>query len=256
MPNTKSPLKAPPLRNPGQSLEKEIIDVVFNEILEKSSIVLIMGFLLFIESLHYFTGSTPNPITPAFIFVLACIYSIPKIIKAKRKLKSLKQGRDGEKAVGQYLDSLRSDGFEILHDVVGGEFNLDHIIISEQGIYTVETKTYSKPDKGKSNITYKDGHIFKNGADIGDNIVIQAKAQSGWLKELLKDMLGKDYEVKPIITFPGWYVETDKSELNTLWALNPKGIGQFIKNQPASLTKEQKKTITYHLSRFVRNTPL
>lgn len=255
MKNTKSPIKAPPLRNPGQSLEKEIIDVVFKEILEKASIVLIMGFLLLIESMHYYTGSTPNPITPAIIFIIACIYSIPKIIKAKHKIKSLKQGRDGEKAVGQYLDSLRSDGFEVLHDIVGGQFNLDHVIISEHGIYTVETKTYSKPDKGQSKITYKDNHIFKNGTDIGGDIVIQIKAQAHWLKDLIKDMLGRDYDVKPIVAFPGWFVEVDNRSLNSLWIVNPKAIGQFIKSQPQTLTKEEKKTITYHLSRFVRNTP-
>ena len=254
MTNTKSPLKAPPLRNPGQSLEKEIIDVVFNEVLEKASIILIMGFLLLIESMHYYTGSTPNPITPAIIFIIACLYSIPKIIKAKRKIKSLKQGRDGEKAVGQYLDSLRSDGFEVLHDIVGGQFNLDHIIISEHGIYTVETKTYSKPDKGQAKITHRDNHIFKNNTDIGDDITIQVKAQAHWLKDLIKDMLGRDYDVKPIATFPGWFVDVDNRSLKSLWILNPKGIGQFIKSQPQILTIEEKKAITYNLSRFVRNT--
>ena len=255
MPKTKSPIKAPPLRNPGQSLEKEIIDVVFKEILEKGSIVLIMGFLLLIESMHYYTGSTPNPITPAIIFAIACIYSVPKIIKAKRKLKSLKLGRDGEKEVGQHLDTLRSEGFEVLHDVVGGEFNLDHIIISEHGIYTVETKTYSKPDKGQTIITYKDGNLFKNDFNMGDSIIIQAKAQSSWLKETLKDLTGDVYDVKPIIVFPGWYVKSPFLTTSPLWILHPNGIKAFIKDSPITISPKQKIVASNALCRFVRNTP-
>ena len=256
MQKTKSPLKAPPLRNPGQSLDSEIRDVILDEVLGKGLYILFAFNFMVMEWYRSYADAPPSPIAFTILFIIVCIYATPKMIKGVFKLKRLKLGRDGEKAVGQYLDLLRSEGFEILHDVVGGNFNIDHIIISEHGIYTIETKTYSKPNKGEAKITFKNGHLFKNNIDIGDDIIIQIKAQAHWLKDQIKDMLGRGYDIKPIATFPGWFVEVDNRSLNSLWIVNPKVIGQFIKSQPETLTKEEKKAITYNLSRFVRNTPL
>ena len=45
---TKSPLKANPLRNPGQSLDERIQDVIYDEIFEKA-IYLIVIFVLALQ---------------------------------------------------------------------------------------------------------------------------------------------------------------------------------------------------------------
>ena len=250
---TKSPLKANPLRNPGQSLDERIQDVIYDEIFEKAIYLIVIFVLALLEWYRYYMEVKPNPYIMTIAFIILCFYAFPKIIKGRRKLNSLKLGRDGEKAVGQYLDSLRLNGFEVLHDIVGGQFNIDHIIVSEHGVYTIETKTYSKPGKGEAKIAYRDGKIFKNNVNIGDGIVIQAKAQAKWLKELIKDTLGRDYVVQPIVVFPGWYVDVDNKLLENLWLLNPKGIGSFINNKPKVLSTDDKKAVAYNLSRFVRN---
>ncbi|MGD1866748.1 MAG: nuclease-related domain-containing protein [Phormidesmis sp.] len=33
----------------------------------------------------------------------------------------------------------------MFHDVVGKNFNIDHVVIGDTGIFTIETKTYRKP---------------------------------------------------------------------------------------------------------------
>src|SRR3990172_5682950 len=52
--------------------------------------------------------------------------------------------RDGEKIVGRSLEELRAGGAIDLHDIVAKDFNVDHLVISYQGIFVIETKTFSK----------------------------------------------------------------------------------------------------------------
>ena len=52
--------------------------------------------------------------------------------------------RDGERDVAEYLNDLRKLDCYVLHDLPGKDFNIDHIIVSKQGVFAVETKTFSK----------------------------------------------------------------------------------------------------------------
>src|SRR5690606_15806737 len=106
---------------------------------------------VYVAALEWFSAYFSLPRRPMIYTVTALIavsVAAYKIYVGRKKLISLRQGRDGEKAVGQYLERLRVDGAHVFHDVPGQKFNLDHVVIAKSGIYVVETKTYSKPDKG------------------------------------------------------------------------------------------------------------
>jgi hypothetical protein len=60
--------------------------------------------------------------------------------------------------------------------------SLDHILIGEGGIFTLETKTRSKPAQGKPEIHYDGEKISVNGFTPDRDRVVQAKAQAQWLK--------------------------------------------------------------------------
>jgi hypothetical protein len=68
-----------------------------------------------------------------------------RFFEVRVKIRQLRLGRDGERAVGQFLERLRDGGGQVFHDVPGDGFNLDHVVISPHGRYVVETKTLSKP---------------------------------------------------------------------------------------------------------------
>jgi len=51
------------------------------------------------------------------------------------------QGAEGEEVVGQILESLVADGWQVIHDVSFGRGNIDHIVVGPGGLYTVETKS-------------------------------------------------------------------------------------------------------------------
>ena len=75
------------------------------------------------------------------VFLGVGMYTIPRIRRQVKTLNRLRQARDGEHAVAEYLDLLREDGCRVLHDIVGDNFNVDHAVIAPQGIYTIETNT-------------------------------------------------------------------------------------------------------------------
>ena len=152
----KSPIKGKPLRYVGQSLD-ERIDKLINEDIVNYLIASVLAVCLTAyEWWRYYKNPTPNPKTITFVTSLIVIVCAYKVFKIMKDVKALKLGRDGERAVGQYLDKLREKGHRIFHDLLGDNFNLDHVIISEKGIFVIETKTYSKPVKGEAKIYFDD----------------------------------------------------------------------------------------------------
>jgi hypothetical protein len=83
--------------------------------------------------------------------------------------------------------------------------------------------------------------------------IVQAKAQAGWLRQVLSESTGRTFDVWPVILFPGWYVEADESSRRHAWVLEPKALPAFLQHRPARLASEDVALAAYHLSRFIRS---
>jgi len=248
----KSPIKDKPLRNPGQSLDRRIFDVILDQQIKYVIYGMAVWLALVFNWVFYFT-ERPFPLfwftLIALIYFVFCYY---KITNAKTKLVPLRQGRDGEKAVGQYLELLREQGVKVFHDIPGDNFNLDHVLVAPSGVYVVETKTFSKPDKGEARIVYTGDTLIKNGFR-DDKPLIQVKAAANRLKQVIKESTGKDFDVKKVVLFPGKFIEpTAESRRSDVWVLEPKALGAFISNSRVQLSGEDLGLVGFHLSRFVR----
>lgn len=249
----RSPLTSAPLRNPGQSLDEEIERVLEGEV---SSYLLIGTFILVMaiyEWFRWYTSSPPQPIVFTIAALIITPYAIWRLLKARKKLQALKQGRDGEKAVGQYLDRLREKGYHVLHDIVGNNFNVDHVLVGPAGVFTIETKTISKPVRGEAVIQYDCETINISGYTPPRNPIIQSKAQSAWVREIIEEGTGKRFNVQPVVVYPGWYVKRSPEgvQCNVL-VLNPKILPAILENSETRLSVEDTKMIHYHLSRYIR----
>jgi len=250
----KSPLIGNPLRTPGQSLDEEIQEILDGEVFSYLFLPLVMAMLVFYNWLLWFQIiQLPNPTILTFALCIISIFSVYKILKLKKRIKKLRLGRDGEKAVGQTLDALRAKKYRVFHDVIGGKFNLDHVIVSEHGVFSIETKTYSKPEKGECKIIYSDEGISINGYKPEKKILIQVSAQKKWLEKQIVKLTGIKLKVKPVVVFPGWYIE-NRNKRNDIWVLEPKALPTFINKIPKNLTKENVRLISNHLSIYIRTT--
>ena len=161
--------------------------------------------------------------------------------------------RNGERAVGEFLERLRGDGYQVFHDVLGEGFNLDHVLIGPAGVFTIETKTWSKPAKGPAHLAFDGDSIRKGQSEPDRNPVIQVRAQVGWLKNLLHESTGKEFPVHPVILFPGWFVNNTGRPKPQLWVLEPKALPKYLANEPTRISESDIKLASYHLSRFIRS---
>ncbi|MFU8877369.1 MAG: nuclease-related domain-containing protein [Wenzhouxiangellaceae bacterium] len=249
---TRSPLKDPPVRNPGQSIEEHRQKLLEDRVITPVIAAAIFGSVAMQEWLRYFTPRPPMPWLFTAIFAATVGFFLYRFFVTRRTLRRLKQARDGERAVGQYLERLRADGYEVFHDVIGDGFNVDHVLIGPGGVFTIETKSYSKPASGPAEINFDGEQVAIGGWQPDRNPIIQARAQAGWLRALLRETTGRDFAILPVIVYPGWFVKQNGRSNPPLWVLNPKALPQFLKHREQALEESDIKLAAYHLSRFIR----
>ena len=124
------------------------------------------------------------------------------------------------------LNRLIAHRYELYHDVPFDGYNVDHVLVGPQGVFSVETKTYRKPIRDKTGALYTvdfDGrHLhWPWGRRTGE--VSQAARSAKSLSDWLGKAVGEPVAVQAILTIPGWWVER-KGWSDAVWVLNPKEI--------------------------------
>lgn len=251
--NARSPLTAPPLRNPGQSLDEEIHRFFNEDVISYLSVIVCSLVITLMEWWRWWFPSPPRPILFTVLTVAVTAYITRRLFVLRRKVRQLRLARDGERAVGQFLETLRTRGYRVLHDLIGDGFNVDHTLIGPAGIFTVETKTYHKPAKGKPEIVYDGERVTVAGHVPDRDPIVQGKAQARWLQNVLQESTGRRFAVRAVVLYPGWFIKmTAKPHDDTVWVLNPKALPAFLEHQPTQFPETDAQLATYHLSRFIR----
>lgn len=118
------------------------------------------------------------------------------------------RGNKGEKRVFDTLLQLPDD-YKVLNDVVvkvgGKEAQLDHLLVSPYGLWSVETKSHLGRIYGKES---DKNWTQKKKSDRGKiyttkfyNPVAQNRVHCKRLQDLLKEKLGQDIPVKSVVVF-------------------------------------------------------
>lgn len=250
---SRSPLREKPLRHSGQTLDEQIEHMFTDKAVPWICVAAFSGVWAVYEWYRWFTGLPPQPVAMSVLAVVVIAITVRHLRKLKIQIASLRQGRDGERIVGQQLDEMRELGWKILHDIPCDGFNVDHVVVCPHGIFTVETKTISKPSRGDAKIRFDGTHLLVNGRSLDRDPVSQAQAQSKWLRRLLNESTGRSYAVLPVVVFPGWFVEPmPRGVSRAVWVLNPKAVRSFIEKEPAVLQPEDMNLAAFHLSQYIR----
>jgi hypothetical protein len=249
---TKSPLQSNPLRLPGQSLDDRIREVIERQISDRILFAGMMGMLTIFEWLRWAFEITVNPVILTIAFVAIALAIVPGITRTRKQIRAMRLGRDGERAVGQALEQLRRYGYRVFHDILGPTWNIDHVVIGPGGIFTVETKTLSKPLRGHAVIRYERQSLTKGGFDISKHLN-QARAQAAYVETWLKDATGQTYAVQPTLVFPGWSVDSCDAD-PAVWVMDPKELIRRVQARDLQLSPEQIKSAASALSTEIRST--
>lgn len=249
---TRSPLKDKPLRNPGQSVRRALMDLVFDKLMAPLLLATVVVAVMVMEWIRYFVPLKGMPWLPTALGLAALGYFAFQYRRFQPQIRALKLAEKGEKYVGQLLDELRGKGYQVFHDIVTDDFNVDHVLIGPAGVFTIETKTRSKPLRGKAEIDF-DGETLKVGGYTPDrDPIVQALAQAAWLKRLLTESTGKAVPVRPVVLFPGWYVNDSRQNKRDLWILAPMALPKWLANEKPVLAPDEVAMTSQHLSRYVR----
>ena len=248
----RSPLKDKPLRNPGQSLDEKRLDVALDKVLLPILAALFLVVIAAMEWVRVVYALPPTPYLYTGMAILGVAYAAFRTYRAWPEIKALKQGSEGERAVGQFLERLRADGYSIFHDLVGKGFNIDHVLIGPAGVFTIETKTYSKAPGPDVKVRFDGESLTVDGVKLDRDPVGQGKAQAGWLRLILEESTGRRFLTRSVILFPGWYVEQMPGTSKDVWVLEPKALPAFLEHEPQFLSPEDVKLASFHLSRYIR----
>jgi hypothetical protein len=255
-----SPLTSKLLRGPGYSLVKEIDDINFDL---HASIFSIWLFPLIIYSAHlsasYF-GHQPETffriIFDAVVAVFAETYFIRQLIRQIDERSKLREGYEAESTVGSELNQLMLDGMHVFHDLQAEGFNIDHLIISSKGVFSVETKSrakYASSGKGQNAKMTFDGEslIFPSHRETAP--IEQARRNAKWVQEWVSKAVGEQIKVRPAVILPGWFVTlTSRSDV---MVFNGKNCNQIFSKIPAhqALTSEQIQRVVHQIDQRCRD---
>jgi hypothetical protein len=90
---------------------------------------------------------------------------------------------------------------------------------------------------------------------LDSEAIHQSSTNAGWLKTLLNARIGKEYDVFPILTLPGWWIDkTVTAEVfnaHKVLLLNPSMIGVELGKKDALLSDSEIKQIVASLSSYL-----
>ena len=246
----KSPIKTVPLRDAGQSLSEEL-DKLLNEKLLMWIMFSVFGIIFAaVQWLQWWSKSPPQPAGATVVAVVLCAVAAWRVRLLWPQIRNARLGLQGEKVVGQCLEALRAKGYHVFHDIPGDGFNVDHMLVGPGGVFVIETKTRTKPMGRKSEVVYNGKTVKVDGWSPERDPITQVSAASGFVRNLIKDITGKEVKIRPVILFPGWFVHKPKG--SDVWVLNEKAFRKFITGARVVLDDAAVQQIASAISMYVR----
>jgi Nuclease-related domain len=252
-PKFRSLLRLRPLRQAGQSLEGLLQDLLAEKLLPWLFVPAFLVGLAVLEWCRFILDSKPSPWTFTILAAFGSAMAFFKLRESVLEAKRIRLGQAGEIAVAEILQELVAQGWQVFHDVPGESFNIDHVAIGPAGIFTIETKTRSKPEGRRPRIVVDRAGISVAGEPPSHEALDQASAQARWLTNLLKHSTSKPFRVHPVVLFPGWFITQQRPrKANDPWVLEPKAFVKWVKRERSTLTAEQIALASVHLSLYLR----
>jgi len=210
----RSPIGSDLLRPAGHTVREQLDEALSDLIWDVLLLTLVpMVFLaIFLAQGHAIGLDRVIALAPIYVITAMLFIAgmIRKMVRSGEQIDRLRAGFDAELAVGQELDQLMRKGAVVYHDFPAEGFNIDHIVISLQGVFAIETKGYTKPGhvsgKEGAKVTF-DGKVLKFPTWSTGEPVAQAERQAQWLSTWASHATGEPVLAWPVVALPGWFVE-------------------------------------------------
>jgi hypothetical protein len=234
---------------PSQSLDEALQKIVERDAWEAVVPAALLTMIAVWEWARWLSPM-PGPELLTAIALAAIGWASIKVRRARTTVERLKQGLDSEREVADALGQLRDRGYRVFHDLPGPGFTVERLLVGPQGLFLVETRTRAKPARGLGRIRY-DGEALTVAGHRGDRDPIQqAMARARWVADLVSDSSGRNCFVRPVMLFPGWFVER-LAKTTSVWVLNPKMLPVVVDREPTRLGAEDVQLIASHVAQYL-----
>jgi hypothetical protein len=247
-----SPITKKLLNLPGQSVDARLHDFAADHFLLPLMIVCMLSIACLTEWIGYLTNGPRNPWGFSAMLVATIAICAFSLRKDWAEFQRLKLGRDGERAVAEYMDSRLDPSARVFHDVPIVHGNADHVIICSRGIYVVETKTRSKPARRGAVVSVTSDCLKVVGLKPDRDPISQARAAAADLHQVLKTFTKNSLWVAPVVVFPGWTVVDHRESQSYPWIISADDLAERIALQPESLSSLTVTRLSRHLARHIR----
>ena len=257
-----SPLSSALLRPAGYSLQKSIDDLQ-SDLMEAFIAIPIMGclvplILLLNEKLFDNVVGWGTWLLSGIAVVFILGYYIVNVIKIVKKLASYRLGLACEMAVGQELEQVirpANHPYRIFHDIQFEGFNVDHLVVSPNGVFVIETKGRSKPvvdGKKQARVRLENDTLYFpmcSEKQPLEQVRMNVRAVKKWLSE----STGLDVPVAGVLVLPGWYIERKQKAVDP-YVLSAKELPyQLPRFIVGALELGQVQAVAYQIDQRVRN---
>lgn len=252
----RSPLCQSLLRSPGESLRKQLNEFTWDLTMYLMFLPLVP--LTFFMIMLQRALETDGVLRPSLIVVISGLlvfgFVFYKAFATARRMWKLRLGYEAELAMGQELDQLMRQGAVVFHDVPADGFNIDHVLLAQNGVFAIETKGRSKPNRDRGQ---EDARVVYDGKRLNfpewfeTKPLDQASRQAAWLSKWLTSAVGEQVTARAVLALPGWFVER-KSRSDVL-LISGKEAPSILKARHAVLSDTLMKRIEHQLEQRCRD---
>ena len=222
------------LRSPGESTLNRI-DRATSEFLTFGIAVAVVPLILLLTYLAYvnFARAPQGWLELAYLVCLSMgflLYGVNKLRRLRLKTKRLRKMYTGLQSVALEINQLLLSGHHVYHDFPSGRFYIDHIIVGPTGVFTVQSRIPSGFLRASA---HQDRRVSVVGSELitdqttDTHTIPNTVFHASWLANWLLTDTGEAVRVQPLLTLPGWDVETIDDQ--ALIGVDPARIGSVVR---------------------------
>lgn len=148
-----------------------------------------------------------------------------------QRIASWEEGAWGEEKTAKELVALERSGWLVLHDLVNGSANFDHVILGPTGVYCLNSKWSSYDLKRDADGRLVGRHRHDDEVTMNlDTVTRRAKAEAAALSEQIARRCGRKLWVRPVIVWWG-DVEGGGRELDGVGIVQGKNLVDRLRDQ-------------------------
>ncbi len=183
--------------------------------------------------------------------VIAAAWYTVRLVGTQERIRHLKQCRDGERDVAEFLNEQRRNGAQILRLIPEERGNVGHVVVGSRGIFVIQTRSSRQPNKDLE-MSF-DGAQIQVAKRLPDAApIIQCEAEVELIKALLRDAASKPLKVRAIVVFLNAHVTRTSSALGSeIWVLNPHELERWIGREPIIMSNADVAMATLHLTQYI-----